>query len=97
LPDLKVESAFTRKMLPEGYMTTITVENSGAAGAEVPLTVKFAGGEVTQRLVVRGKNKSVIRVETNKAPDEIVVNDGSVPESDLTNSVFKVKGSDRAE
>jgi len=96
LPDFKVESAFTRKTLPEGYMITITVENLGAAGAEVPLSVKFAGGEVTQRLVVRGKNKSVIRVETNRAPEEIVVNDGSVPESDMTNNVFKIEGSDTA-
>ncbi|HEX3420017.1 MAG TPA: hypothetical protein VHT01_02185, partial [Candidatus Udaeobacter sp.] len=55
LPDFKVVSAFTRKLLPDGYMVTITVENTGAAGAEVPLTVKFAGGEVTQRLIVRGK------------------------------------------
>ncbi len=37
LPDFKVSSAFSRKMLPAGYMVTITVENFGAAGAEVPL------------------------------------------------------------
>jgi aminopeptidase N len=96
LPDFKVESAFTRKTLPEGYMLTITVANSGAAGAEVPLTVKFAGGEVTKRLVVRGKSNGVIRVEVPKPPEEIVVNDGSVPESDVTNNVFKVQQSEPA-
>ena len=32
VPDFKVESAFTRKTLPEGYMLTVTVSNSGAAG-----------------------------------------------------------------
>jgi hypothetical protein len=68
LPDFKVESAFTRKTLPEGYMLTITVDNLGAAGAEVPLTVKFVGGEVTQRLVVRGKSNAVIRMEVPKPP-----------------------------
>jgi hypothetical protein len=92
LPDFKVESAFTRKTLPGAYVLTITVDNLGAAGAEVPLTVKFAGGEVTQRLVVRGQSKGVIRVEITKPPQEIVVNDGSVPESDTTNNVFKIEG-----
>jgi hypothetical protein len=97
LPDFKVESAFTRKTLPEGYMLTITVANLGLAGAEVSLTVKFAGGEVTQRLLVRGKSNSVIRVELSKAPEEIVVNDGSVPESDTTNNTFKIEMSDAAQ
>jgi aminopeptidase N len=92
LPDFKVESTFTRKALPAGYMLTITVDNLGAAGAEVPLTVKFAGGEITKRLVVRGKSNGVIRVEVPKPPEEIVVNDGSVPESDTTNNVFKIEG-----
>ena len=97
LPDFKVESAFTRKTLPEGYMVTITVNNLGAAGAEVPLTVKFAGGEVIKRLVVRGKSNGVIRVEISKPPEEIVVNDGSVPESDMTNNTFKIEVTDELE
>jgi hypothetical protein len=90
LPDFKVQSAYTRKMLPEGYMVTITVENSGAAGAEVPITMKSGGEVVTKRLVVHGKGNTVIRIETLKPPDEIVVNDGSVPESDTNNNTFKV-------
>jgi hypothetical protein len=94
LPDFKVESAFTRKTLPEGYMLTITIDNVGVAGAEVPLIVKFAGGEVTKRLVVRGKSNAVIRVEVPKPPEEIVVNDGSVPERDKTNNVFKIEAGD---
>ena len=92
LPDFRVASAFTRKTLPEGYMLTITVDNLGAAGAEVPITVKFTGGEVTKRLVVHGQSNTVIRVEVPKPPEEIVVNDGSVPESDTTNNVFKIEG-----
>ncbi len=96
LPDFKVASAFTRKTLPEGYMLTITVTNLGTAGAEVPLTVKFAGGVITKRLVVRGKSNGVIRVEVPKPPEEIVVNDGSVPESDTANNVFKIEAGDAA-
>jgi hypothetical protein len=96
LPDFKVASAFVRKTLPEGYMITITVDNSGAAGAEVPMTVKFDGGVITKRLVVRGKSNTVIRVEVPKQPEEIVVNDGSVPERDMTNNVFKIEAADAA-
>jgi hypothetical protein len=91
LPDFKVESAFSRKAMTNAFITTITVNNLGTAGAEVPLVVKFAGGAVTKRIEVRARDKAVIRVETTAAPLEIVVNDGSVPESDMTNNVFKVE------
>ena len=90
LPDLKVESAFSRKTA-SGYLLTITVDNLGGAGAEVPLTVEFAGGEIGRRLEVHAKSKGVIRVETSAAPVEIVVNDGSVPESNLANNTFKIE------
>jgi hypothetical protein len=96
LPDFKVESAFSRKTLPGAYVVTVTVDNLGAAGAEVPLTVKFAGGEVNQRVVVRGKSNAVIRVQVSKPPEEVVVNDGSVPESDKANNVFKIEAADTA-
>ena len=49
LPDFKIASAFTRKTSPDTYLLTITVDNLGAAGAEVPLTVKFAGGVVVKQ------------------------------------------------
>jgi len=93
LPDFRVASAFPRKMLTEGYMVTVTVENLGGAGAEVPVTVRF-GGEVTKRLEVRGKNKGVIRMEVPAAPREAVVNDSSIPESDTTNNTFKIQAED---
>jgi hypothetical protein len=91
LPDFKVESAFPRKTMTSTYMVTITVDNLGTAGAEVPITVKFAGGDTTKRLEVRAKSKGVIRIEIPAAPQEIVVNDGSVPEIDVTNNTFKIE------
>ncbi len=56
--------------------------------------MEFAGGEVSKRLEVRARDKATIRVETPAAPQEIVVNDGSVPESDLSNNVFKIAATD---
>jgi hypothetical protein len=48
--------------------------------------------KLSKRLEVRGNSKGVIRVETfRKAPEEVVVNDGSVPESDTTNNRFKIE------
>jgi len=91
LPDFKVASAFSRKTLTGAYMLTITLENLGAAGGEVPVTVKFTGGEVVKRLEVHAKDKAVVRIEVPAAPQEITVNDGSVPESDMTNNTFKIE------
>jgi len=91
LPDFKVESAFSRKTETGSFMLTITLDNLGTAGAEVPVIVKFAGGEIMRRLEVRAKSKAVTRVEVTGAPQEIIVNDGSVPESDTTNNTFKIE------
>jgi hypothetical protein len=90
LPDFKVESAFPRKTLTDSFMLTITVDNLGTAGAEVPVVVKFKGGNIVKRLEVRAKDKAVIRVEVPADPQEIVVNDGSVPESNTENNAFKI-------
>jgi len=95
LPDFKVESVFSRKTITGSFMLTITLDNLGTAGAEVPVIVKFAGGEIMRRLEVRAKNKTVTRVEVSGAPQEIVVNDGSVPESDTTNNVFKIEATEK--
>ncbi len=95
LPDFKVESAFSRKTANDAYVLTITIDNLGSAGAEVPLTVRFAGGEIGRRLEVRAKSRAVIRVETSAEPHEIVVNDGSVPESDFGNNTFKIEAAQK--
>ena len=95
LPDFQVESAFSRKTMTGSFMLTITLDNLGTAGAEVPIVVKFSGGEIVKRLEVHAKNKGVTRVEVPAAPQEIVVNDGSVPERDMTNNTFKVESTEK--
>ena len=90
LPDFKVQSAFAASTPTKSFLLTITLDNLGTAGAEVPVAIRFAGGEVTKRIEVRAKSKATFRVETPAAPQEIRVNDGSVPESDMTNNTFKV-------
>jgi hypothetical protein len=91
LPDFRVASVFPRAILGGGYVVTVSVENLGEAGAEVPVTLRVEGGEITKRLEVRAKSKAVVRIEAPSAPQEVVVNDGSVPESDMGNNAYKIE------
>jgi hypothetical protein len=90
LPDFRVESVFPRKASQDNYLVTVTVENLGTAGAEVPVKIQFDAGEITQRVEVRGKGKATLRIATPRAPVRVTVNDGSVPESDVNNNESKV-------
>jgi hypothetical protein len=93
LPDFRVASVFSTPVETGGFLVTITVENLGDAGAEVPLTLQYTGGEVRRRLEVRAKSKASVRIETPGAPQQVTVNDGSVPESDTSNNVYMIEGS----
>ena len=93
LPDFRIESAFSRQTSEGNYLLTVTVENLATAGAEVPVTAHFEGGELSQRVEVRGKSKAVVRISTPKPAAEVIVNDGSVPETDMSNNVFRVQTS----
>ena len=90
LPDFRIESAYSRKTEKGSYLVTVTVVNTGPVGAEVPFTVNFNGGEIVQRIEVRGNSKATTRVEVPGLPQQVVVNDGSVAESDLTNNTFTI-------
>jgi hypothetical protein len=91
LPDFKVDSAYAAATPTKSFMLTVSLENSGTAGAEVPVTIKFAGGEVSKRIELGAKRKATFRVETPAAPQEIRVNDGSVPESDFSNNTYNLE------
>jgi aminopeptidase N len=95
LPDLRVETAYPRKLLEDRYTVTVTVENLGDAAAEVPVIVPLKAGDATERVMVPANGKAVVRVQAPEAPAEVTVNDGSVPESDMSNNTFKVKPEQR--
>jgi hypothetical protein len=77
-------------------MVTISIENLGNAGAEVPIILRTQSEEIIKRLEVHANSKAAIRIQTASIPIEVVVNDGSVPESDVSNNVFKVPPPDAA-
>jgi aminopeptidase N len=90
LPDFRVQSVHPWQTDKGVQFVTVTLENLGHAGAEVPFTILFEGGEITKRIEVRAKSTATTRVELPRTASEIVVNDGSVPESDLTNNRFPI-------
>jgi len=90
LPDFRVQSVHPWTTEKGVQFITVTLENLGSAGAEVPFTILFEGGEITKRIEVRAKSTATTRVEMPGTASEIRVNDGSVPESDLTNNVFQI-------
>jgi len=82
---------YPRKLIPEDWSVTVTVENSGGAGAEVPVAVRAAQGEEHKRLEIRAHEKTAVRIPIPVVPRQAVVNDGSVPESDMSNNAAEIK------
>jgi hypothetical protein len=91
LPDFRVTSVYPSKLASGGYMVTVTVENVGAASAEIPVTLHTQNSEASGKLVVAGKSKASIRIQSPSLPQDVTLNDGSVPEGDTTNDVYKIE------
>ena len=53
LPDFRVETAYPRARVDGGSILTVTINNLGDAGAEVPVTLRMEDGEVTKRVEVQ--------------------------------------------
>lgn len=91
LPDFRIVSVYARPLATGGYMVTITVENLGAAAAEVAVRLDLERGQTSEHLRVMGKSQASLRIEVPSWPHTAVVNDGSVPESDTTNNVYQIE------
>ncbi len=90
LPDFRIDSVYSRATLAGTYLLTVTIEDLGDAGAEVPVIVETPHGDITKRLEVHRHEKGVVRIEVPEVPKRVVVNDGSVPESDQSNNTFEL-------
>jgi hypothetical protein len=90
LPDFRVDAVFPRVTLDGTYVVTVTVANDGNAAAEVLVFARAEGGQHQKRLLVKGKSKAVGRIELPARPTEALVNDGSVPESNMKNNSMPV-------
>jgi aminopeptidase N len=90
LPELRILSVYPRQLVEGGYMVTVTVENTGDAAAETPVTLHTEKGESSDRLLVPGKSKASVRIRAPMLPKQAIVNDGSVPELEEGNNSFKI-------
>jgi hypothetical protein len=90
LPDFRITSVYPRKLVSGGYMVTVSVENLGSAGAEVPVILRLQDSQAGERLMVPAKSKAAVRIQAASMPMEAIVNDGSVPESDVGNNMYKI-------
>ena len=85
LPDLSVDSVFpSRASVPGSWLVAVNVSNNGYAGAEIPVQVISDSTSVTQRVVVAGRSKAVLRVLIEGQPTEVRANDGTIPEVGAT-------------
>ena len=90
LPDIRLPAVYPWVSAGSAHVVTATLENLGNAGAEIAVILRMDEGEVIKRVQVGAKSKVTIRIEAASTPREIVVNDGGVPESDMSNNVYKI-------
>ena len=93
LPDFRVDRVYTRPVLDDPNklsLVTVTIENRGDAGAEVPVLIQTATGERTVRVLAPAHQKVSARSQIPGAPTKVVANDGSVPVRDSKDSSYDV-------
>ena len=86
LPDLSIVSAAARANLGrqgtgEGNLVAVEVRNEGDAAAEVPVTVRSGELTATEHLRVPARGTASTRILFQGKPQQVEVNDGSVPEA----------------
>ncbi len=86
LPDLSIVNVTpsqleTRNGLPSGWLVAVEVHNDGYAEAEVPVTVRSAKATETHLLRIAGRSNASTRIVFAGTPQQVEVNDGSVPET----------------
>jgi hypothetical protein len=92
LPEFHIATAFPRELVAQSgntkasYVISVTVENTGDAWAEVPIVVRAGHDERVLRVAVAARSKAVGRVPFPAVPEEVIVNDGSVPEADVSDN-----------
>jgi hypothetical protein len=91
LPDFRIEGVNMRQTLAGDHVVAVTVENLGNVWAEVPVVLQSTGGERSERVVVPAHSRATVRISTPVVPTKAVVNDGSVPESDVSNNAATIE------
>jgi hypothetical protein len=70
-----------RTGVADGWLIAVEVRNDGDAVADVPVTIRSAASTQQERLRVPPRSSASTRIVFAGTPEEVIVNDGSVPES----------------
>ncbi len=85
LPDLSIANVTPRAIdqvggKGPGWLVAVEVRNDGGAVADVPVTIRSGTLTATERLRIPAHSNASTRIVFEGTPDEVIVNDGSVPE-----------------
>jgi hypothetical protein len=95
LPDLSIRHVSSRQVPDEatkagGWLIAVDVHNDGDAVAEVPVTVRSGTLTATDRLRIPAHSDAATRILFQGTPNEVMVNDGTVPELQSSQHIEKV-------
>ena len=100
LPDLTIENVTPRELATStakpgaksgGWLVSVTVRNEGDAVADVPVTVRSGTLTATERLRIAAGSTASTRILFETTPEEVLVNDGSVPELRTSQHAIQIK------
>ncbi len=85
LPDLSIVSVDPRQLSSRGaqgsgWLVAVEVRNEGGAAAEIPVTLSAGTLTATQRLRVGAHASASVRILFQVYPEQVQINDGTVPE-----------------
>jgi hypothetical protein len=72
-------------------LVEVEVGNHGNAAASVPVTVRAGEASTTERIHVAAGSSAVTRVVMPAKPESVVVNDGTVPETEASKHEQKLQ------
>jgi hypothetical protein len=86
LPDLSIVSVTPSQLemhngQPAAWLVAVVVRNDGYAEADVPVTVRSGTSSETRRIRIAGQSSASTRIVFAGTPDQVQLNDGSVPET----------------
>jgi len=89
LPDLSIVSVTPSQLEPNGaaaagWLIAVDVRNNGYAGAQVTVTVRGGTATETRQLRIPGRSSASVRIVFAGTPQQVQVNDGSVPETETS-------------
>ena len=93
-PDIIIDSLFATFGESGNTLVGVDLSNSGFASAEIAVAVRSEGTEVTKRVMVPARGKTIQRVHIQGRPTAVQADDGTVPETQASVYIKKFRDAD---